>query len=198
PAVQVAEAHLRHPFPALPASVPAGGAALVAALTAKDPRHPPGSAPDGAERAGEPPTPPAPRPAPRPAAARGRAPPRGRRAGGGLRTGGTIPRPGAISPVPASGGPPAASCPTLPGIGPQATRAGLPAFGARPVTRRPRSAWKRIGAGLAVAAAMTAAGLAGWQAGLTGAARPPAAARQPAPQAPPMGLVSSATPARHP
>jgi eukaryotic-like serine/threonine-protein kinase len=41
PAVQVAEAHLRHPFPALPASVPAEVAALVAALTAKDPRHGP-------------------------------------------------------------------------------------------------------------------------------------------------------------
>jgi eukaryotic-like serine/threonine-protein kinase len=41
---------------------------------------------------------------------------------------------------------------------------------------------------------MTAAGLAGWQAGLTGAARPHAAAAgQPAPQAPPMVLVSSAS-----
>jgi serine/threonine-protein kinase len=165
PALQVAEAHLRHPFPALPATVPAEVAALVAALTAKNTRDRPGSAREVAERAGK------------------------------LRTAGKITRPGAISPIPASGGPPAAPCLTLPDIGAQATQAGQPAFGGRPVTRQPRSARKRIGAGLAVAAAMTAAGLAGWQAGLTGAATPhsAAAARHPTAQSPPMVLVSSAS-----
>jgi len=44
PALQVAQAHLRHPFPALPATVPTEVAALVAALTAKNPRDRPGSA----------------------------------------------------------------------------------------------------------------------------------------------------------
>jgi uncharacterized membrane protein YgcG len=85
-------------------------------------------------------------------------------------------------------------------IGAQATQAGPPAVGGQPVPRRPgagppRSAWKRIGAGLAVAAAMTAAGLAGWRADLTGAATPhtAAAARHPAPQSPPMVLVSRAS-----
>jgi serine/threonine-protein kinase len=79
-------------------------------------------------------------------------------------------------------------------IGAQATQEARPAFGRRPAARPPRPAWKRIGTGLAVAAAMTAAGLAGWQAGLTGAARPSAAAaRHPAPQALPMVLVSSAS-----
>jgi hypothetical protein len=84
-------------------------------------------------------------------------------------------------------------------IGAQATQAGRPALSGQPAPRRPgarprRSAWKRIGAGLAVAAAMTAAGLAGWQADLTGAATPhTAAARHPAPQPPPMVLVSRAS-----
>ena len=51
PALQVAEAHVRRPLPALPATVPAEVAALVAALTAKDPRHRPRSAREVAERA---------------------------------------------------------------------------------------------------------------------------------------------------
>src|SRR5262249_47035534 len=57
--------------------------------------------------------------------------------------------------------------------------------------RHPHSTWKRVGAGLAVAAALTAAGLAGWQASLTGAARPHSTAT-PRPHPPPMVLVSSA------
>jgi hypothetical protein len=199
PPLQVAEAHLRHPFPALPAAVPAEVAALVAALTAKDPWRRPGSAREVAERAGKLRTAGDPRTAGDLRAAVELRTPVGLPTAVelptavGLRTAGKITRPGAISPVPASGGPPVAACLTLPDIGAQARRAGLPAFGARPLTRQPRSAWKRVGAGLAVAAAMTAAGLAGWQASLTGAARPHAAARQPAPQAPPMVLVSSAS-----
>jgi eukaryotic-like serine/threonine-protein kinase len=111
-----------------------------------------------------------------------------------------ITRPGAFSPAPPSGGPPPLLSPTLSDIGAQETQAGPPGFGGHPVPRRPgarppRSAWKRIGAGLAVVAAMTAAGLAGWQADLTGAATPhtAAAARHPAPQSPPMVLVSRAS-----
>jgi hypothetical protein len=170
PALQVAQAHMQHPFPALPATVPAEVAALVAALTAKNPRDRPGSAREVAERAAK------------------------------LRTAGKITRPGAISRRPAPGGPPAAPCLTLSDIGAQATQAAPPAFGGRPVTRQPRSAWKRTGAALVVAAAMTAAGLAGWQAGLTGAATPHSAApaRHPTAPSPPMVLVSSASLAGQP
>jgi hypothetical protein len=197
PALQVAEAHVRHPFPALPTTVPAEVAALVTALTAKDPRHRPGSARAVAERA-------------RTLRTSGTLGTGTLGTGtlgtaGELRTAGAITRPGAISAVPATGGPPAAACRTLSDIGAQATQAGPPAFAGQPVPRQPvprqpvmrqpRSAWKRIGAGLAVAAAMTVAGLAGWQAGLTGAAAPrtAAAARRPAPQSPPMVLVSRAS-----
>ena len=185
-ALQVAEAHVRHPFPALPATVPAGVAALVAALTAKNPRHRPSSAREVAERARELGT------AGTPGAA------------------GRITQPGGISAASASGSPPAALCRTWPDLGAQATQAGQPAVGGQPTARRPvrwqpvarlpaarppRSAWRLIGAGLAVAAAMTAAGLAGWQVGLSGAAAPHGAAdtRHAAGQAPPMVLVSSAS-----
>jgi len=158
-------------------------AALVAALTAKDPQCRPGSAREVAERAGKLRT-----------AGDLRAVGKRRKAGrlgaaGDRGTADTITRPEANSPAAATGGPPAA-CLTLPGVGAQAALAGEAAFGGH----HPRSAWKRIGAGLAVAAAMTVAGLAGWHAGLTGAATPrSAAARQPAPKSPPMVLVSSAS-----
>jgi len=185
-ALQVAEAHVRHPFPALPATVPAGVAALVAALTAKNPRHRPSSAREVAERARELGT------AGTPGAA------------------GRITQPGGISAASTSGSPPAALCRTWPDLGAQATQAGQPAVGGQPTAGRPvrwqpvarlpaarppRSAWRLIGAGLAVAAAMTAAGLAGWQVGLSGAAAPHGAAdtRHAAGQAPPMVLVSSAS-----
>ena len=192
PALQVAEAHVRRPLPALPATVPAEVAALVAALTAKDPRHRPSSAREVAERARQ----------LGPAGqlhTAGRLPNAGEHASEEPHTARKITRPGAFSPVPPSGGPPSLLSPTLSDIGAQETQAGRPAFGGHPVPRRPgarppRSAWKRIAAGLAVVAAMTAAGLAGWQADLTGAATPhTAAARHPAPQSPPMVLVSRAS-----
>lgn len=52
PALQVAQAHVTCPLPALPVTVPAEVAVLVAALTAKDPRNRPRSAREAAELAG--------------------------------------------------------------------------------------------------------------------------------------------------
>src|SRR5262252_9266604 len=52
PALEVAEAHVRTPFPALPATVPAEVGTLIAALTAKDPWTRPASAREVAEQAG--------------------------------------------------------------------------------------------------------------------------------------------------
>jgi protein kinase-like protein len=161
PPLEVAEAHLRRPLPALPATIPAEIGALVAALTDKNPANRPASAHEVAERAGQ------------------------------LRTTGKIALSGAILPVTASGGSSAASFFTLADIGAETTLASQPAIGARAVARHPRSTWKRAGTGLAVAAALTAAGLAGWQASLTGAARPHSTAT-PRPHSPPMVLVSSA------
>jgi len=112
-ALQVAEAHVRHPFPALPATVPAGVAALVAALTAKNPRHRPSSAREVAERARELGT------AGTPGAA------------------GRITQPGGISAASTSGSPPAALCRTWPDLGAQATQAGQPAVGGQPTAGRP-------------------------------------------------------------
>jgi len=162
-ALEVAEAHLQRPFPALPATVPAGVGALVAALTARDPGNRPGSAREVAEQAGQ------------------------LRTTGQLRAaaGKTTPR-GATSPATAHLGSAAAPPPTLTGASAQATQAGEPDFGG--AAKHRGRGWKPAVAALAVAAALIAAGLAGWQAGLTGAATP----RSSAPPSPPMVLVSSA------
>jgi serine/threonine-protein kinase len=160
PALQVAEAHVRHPLPALPVDVPAGVAAIVVALTAKDPGDRPSSAHEVAERAG------------------------------GLRAAGMVARPGAISPVTGAGGTPAAAPLTLTDISVPVTQASLPALDER---HGASATWKMAGAGLAVAAALTAVGLGGWQAGLTSAARPHSTA-VPGPSRPrpvPMVLVRS-------
>src|SRR5262249_41230690 len=97
------------------------------------------------------------------------------------------PPPGAAAPpAPAHLGSAAAPPPTLTGTSAQATQTGEPDFG-RAAKHRGRG-WKPAVAALAVAAALIAAGLAGWQAGLTGAATP----RSSTPPSPPMGLISSA------
>jgi eukaryotic-like serine/threonine-protein kinase len=161
PALEVAKAHLRRPLPALPASVPAEVGALVAALADKNPENRPASAHEVAEWAGQ------------------------------LHTAAVIALSGAILTVTAPGGSSAAPFFTLADIGAETTLASEWAVDARSVTRRPRSTWKRAGAGLVVAGALTAAGLAGWQASLTGAAGPHSTATA-RPHPPPMVLVSSA------
>jgi len=157
PALEVAAAHLRCRFPALPVTVPAEVGALVAALTAKDPSSRPASAREVAERAGQ------------------------------LRASGKITPSGAISPITAPGGWGAAPPLTLTDISARATQASPPVLGGRQARRRRGPAWKKAGAGLAIAAALTAAGLAG-------AARPHSTAtpRQPSPPSVPMVLVSTA------
>jgi eukaryotic-like serine/threonine-protein kinase len=162
PALEVAEAHVRTPFPALPATVPGEVGTLIAALTAKDPWTRPSSAREVAEQAG--------------------------RLLGGERIGWA----GAIPPPPASSDSPAAVPLTLADA--RATQAYQPAFGSK-AARRPRARPRKAGAGLAAAAVLTAAGLAGWQASLAGAARPHgtvAVPGRPAAPAAPMALVRSA------
>jgi serine/threonine-protein kinase len=163
PALDVAEAHLRRPLPALPETVPAEVGALVAALTAKDPRNRPGSAREVAERAGH------------------------------FRAAGTMTPPGAGSAAMASGGSPVAPSLTLTDIGAQVTQTRLPALGERPVAWRPRATWKKAGLGLAAAAVLAAACLGGWQASLSGTTRPHSTTpRQSARPSAPMVLVRSA------
>jgi len=163
PALDVAEAHLRHPLPALPATVPAEVGALVAALTAKDPRNRPSSAREVAERARH------------------------------FRAAGAMTPPAAGSAVMASGGSPVASSLTLADIGAQVTQTRLPAPGAQPMAWRPRATWKKLGTALAVAAVLAAACLGGWRASLSGTARPPSTTpRQPTRPPAPMVLVRSA------
>jgi eukaryotic-like serine/threonine-protein kinase len=165
PALEVAEAHLRCRVPALPVTVPAEVGALVAALTARDPSNRPASAREVAERAGQ------------------------------LRAAGKITLSGATSPITASGAWGAALPLTLTDISAHATQASPPVPGGRQARRRRGPAWKKAGAGLAIAAALTAASLAGWQARPAGAARPHSTAtpRQPRPPSVPMVLVSSAS-----
>ena len=168
PALDVAEAHLRRPLPALPATVPAEAGALVAALTAKDPRNRPGSAREVAERAGH------------------------------FRAAGTMTPPGAGPAALASGGSPAAAPSlTLTDIGAQVTQTRLPALGERPMAWRPRATRKKAGTGLAVAAVLAAACLGGWQASLSGTTRPHSATPRQSTRPPaPMVLVHSARWAR--
>jgi serine/threonine-protein kinase len=172
PALEVAEAHLRCPFPGLPVTVPAEIGALVAALTAKNPGSRPASAREVAERAGQ------------------------------LRGAAKITSSRAISPVTAPGGSGAAPPLTLTDVSAPSAQASPPVSGGPPAGRRSASTWKKAGAGLAMVAALTVAGLAGWQAGLAGwqaglagAARPHGAAapRQPSPPSAPMAVVSSAS-----
>jgi len=111
---------------------------------------------------------------------------------GQVRTGKTS-LSGAILPAVASGGSSAAPFLTFAETGAQATQASQLALDGRPVARHPRPAWKKIGAGLAVAAALTIAGLGGWQAGLAGSARPHSTASPRRSAPPPMVLVSGAT-----
>ncbi len=152
PALEVAEAHLREPLPALPATVPAEVAALVAALTDKNPHNRPASAREVAERAGQ------------------------------LRATGKITPSGAISSGAVPGGSPAAPALTLTDFSAQATQVGLPAFRERPVAHRPRAAWKKAGAWLAAVAALAVVGLIGWQAGGHGTATPRPSARSSVPK----------------
>jgi serine/threonine-protein kinase len=165
PALEVAEAHLRCPFPGLPLTVPAEIGAFVAALTAKNPGSRPASAREVAERAGQ------------------------------LRGAGKITSSGAISPVTAPGRSGAAPPLTLTDVSAPPTQASPPVLGGPQAGRRPGSMWKKAGAGLAIVAALTVAGLIGWQAGLAGAARPHGAAapRQPSPPSVPMVVVSRAS-----
>src|SRR5499427_2921360 len=111
---------------------------------------------------------------------------------GQLRAG-TTSLSGAILPAAASGGSSAAPFLTLAETGAGATQASQLALDGRPVARHPRPAWKKIGAGLSAAAALTMAGLGGWQAGLAGSARPHSTASPRRSAPPPMVLVSSAT-----
>ena len=99
----------------------------------------------------------------------------------------------AILPAAASGGSSAAPFLTLTETGAEATQASQLALDGRPVARHPRPAWKKIGAGLSAAAALTMAGLGGWQAGLAGSARPHSTASPRRSAPPPMVLVSGAT-----
>src|SRR5215831_17010705 len=163
PALEVAEAHVRTPFPALPATVPAEVGTLIAALTAKDPWTRPASAREVAEQAGR------------------------------LLAGERIGWPGATPPPPAAGDSPAATPLTLADV--RATLAYQPAFGREKAAQRPRARPGKAGTGLAAAAVLTAAGLAGWRASLAGAARPHGTVAVPGrPTAPaaPMAPISSA------
>jgi eukaryotic-like serine/threonine-protein kinase len=145
-AVEVAEAHLRCPFPPLPASVPAEVAALITALTAKDPGDRPGSAGEVSEMAAK-----------LPAVATVKASSSREWAGvlhdcqpsaPGVTQ--TDLRPSASSPVNwlASAWRPGASLMSLQGM------------------------WRPLRAGLAVAAALAAVGVGGWQLGVIDAYSP--------------------------
>jgi protein kinase-like protein len=151
PPLQVAEAHLREPLPALPATVPAEVAALVAALTDKNPHRRPASAREVAERAAR------------------------------LSTNRNVTPADGSSSGPAPAGPPAAPALTVNDLSAQATQVGLPAFAEQPVARRSHPAWKKAATGLAVAAALAVVGLIGWRAGAHGTATPRPSAQSSAP-----------------
>jgi serine/threonine-protein kinase len=144
PPAEVALAHLRDPLPPLPGSVPAGLRALVAALMAKEPADRPSSAGEVSRRAEV-----------------LRAAP----AGGAAQLCGAWPP--ASGPRPADQGPTLAqsSRPAVPDDRPPTIR--TPAGAARHRVR-----WMLIAAGLAISAAIIAAGAARWKAPVTGATRP--------------------------
>ncbi len=144
PPAEVALAHLRSPFPPLPDSVPAELRALVAALMAKEPADRPSSAGEVSRRAEI-----------------LRAAP----AGGAAQPCGAWP--------PASGPRPADPAPALA----ETSRTALPDDRPPPIrtpagVTRHRMRWMLIAAGLAISAAMIAAGAARWKAPVTDANRP--------------------------
>jgi serine/threonine-protein kinase len=145
PPAEVALAHLQSPVPPLPDSVPAELRALVAALMAKEPADRPGSAGEVSGRAEI-----------------LRAGP----AGGAARLCGAWP--------PALSGPrPADQGPTLE----KTSRTALPDDRPPPIrtpagAARHRMRWMLIAAGLAISAAIIAAGAARWKTPVTGATRP--------------------------
>jgi eukaryotic-like serine/threonine-protein kinase len=159
PPAEVAVAHLHYPFPPLPGTVPAGLRELVAALMAKEPADRPGSAGEVCRRAEI-----------------LRAAPT---AGAGPLCGG--------SPPALSGPRTADPAPTLA----QASSAALQEDGQPPIrtpagAARHRMRWVLIAAGLAIAAALVAAGAARWKTPVTGArphtvVRPNPPASHPAP-----------------
>jgi hypothetical protein len=142
---EVALAHLRDPFPPLPDSVPAELRALVAALMAKEPADRPSSAGEVSRRVEV-----------------LRAAP----AGGAAQLCG-------VGPPALSGPRPADRAPTLA----ETSRTVLPDDRPPPIrtlagAARHRMRWMLIAAGLAISAAMIAAGAARWKAPVTGATRP--------------------------
>jgi eukaryotic-like serine/threonine-protein kinase len=150
PPAEVALAHLQHPFPPLPDSVPAGLRELVAALMEKEPADRPGSAGEVCRRAEI------------------------LRAAHATRAA----RLRAVSPPARSGPGTADQAPTLA----QASRAALQEDRQPPIrtstgAARHRMRWMLIAAGLAISAAMIAAGAARWKTPVTGATRPHTVAR---------------------
>jgi serine/threonine-protein kinase len=166
PALEVAEAHLRRPFPPLPVGTSPEVRALVADLTAKEPGKRPRSAREVSERAAR------------------------------MRAAGKTTLLNTPFPAPAPDGRPAALVLTKTDVtGLTLPRSSQLAVGQRRVARRPQVLWRRIGVSLALSTALVAAGLGGWHAGLTGAARPRSAAA-PRPRTPPPApkvMVSSAS-----
>jgi serine/threonine-protein kinase len=166
PALEVAEAHLRRPFPPLPAGTPGEVRTLIADLTAKDPGNRPRSAREVSERAAR------------------------SHAAGKASLLNALPRarpPGGLS----------AALPLTRTdvIGPAVPPSGQLAAGQRRAAWRPLGLGKRLGVSLALAAALVAAGLGGWQAGLTGAAGQhsiPATSRPRTPHSAPTIRVNSA------
>jgi eukaryotic-like serine/threonine-protein kinase len=145
PPAEAALAHLRDPFPPLPDSVPAELRALVAALTAKKPADRPGSAGEVSRRARILRAAPA--------------------AGVGQLCGGWPPA--------LSGSRPADQAPTLA----ETSHSALPDGRPPPIrtlagAARHRMRWMLIAAGLAISAAIIAAGVARWKTPVTGATRP--------------------------
>lgn len=165
PAAEVSAAHLRRPFPPLPASVPAELGLLVAALTARDPALRPRSAREVADRAA------ALHPGP---------------AGGPAQ-------PGPPGTVLAATQPDAPEPVTLTDFTDQGAPEG-PGSRMRPTAARGRT-WRRAGtAWLATTAALVAVGLIGWRVGVVETSGSPATvARRPATSASAPGVAVSST-----
>ncbi len=150
-AQEITAASQHRPLPPLPASLPAGVAALIAQLTARDPGARPPSAADVAIRAGQ-----------------------LRDALAGGVTIASAAGPGATPPTRVFAQPGTLG-------DERATLAGLPAAAPRLAHRRLRHGTARPGRGVVLAAAAAAVVLAGWLlAGVSGAARPQQAATSPA------------------
>ena len=142
PVLEVADAHLRRPFPPLPAGTPKEVRTLIADLTARDPGNRPRSAREVSQRAAR------------------------------MRAAGETTLLIALSPVPPRDGPSAALPLTRTDVTDlTVSPSDQLAAGQRPVARRRLGLGRRLGVSLALAAALIAVGLGGWRAGLTGAAR---------------------------